>query len=96
MRASKTGLPHPRAWAEKNPAAANRLEAAKLVINEVSEHWNIPGENLLTPKYLRELCWNAPTRISETSVREKLQTLGARAWQRDLLSAKLAEALKQS
>ncbi len=96
LRASKTGLPHPRAWAEKNPAAANRLEAAKLVINEVSEHWNIPGENLLTPKYLRELCWNAPTRISETSVREKLQTLGARAWQRDLLSAKLAEALKQS
>ncbi|CBT76203.1 MAG: HRDC domain-containing protein [Glutamicibacter arilaitensis] len=96
LRASKTGLPHPRAWAEKNPAAANRLEAAKLVINEVSEHWNIPGENLLTPKYLRELCWNAPTRISETSVREKLQTLGARAWQRDLISAKLAEALKQS
>lgn len=96
LRASKTGLPHPRAWAEKNPAAANRLEAAKLVINEVSEHWNIPGENLLTPKYLRELCWNAPTRISETSVREKLQTMGARAWQRDLLSAKLAEALKQS
>lgn len=96
LRASKTGLPHPRTWAEKNPAAANRLEAAKLVINEVSEHWNIPGENLLTPKYLRELCWNAPTRISETSVREKLQTLGARAWQRDLLSAKLAEALKQS
>lgn len=96
LRASKTGLPHPRAWAEKNPAAANRLEAAKLVINEVSEQWNIPGENLLTPKYLRELCWNAPTRISETSVREKLQTLGARAWQRDLLSAKLAEALKQS
>lgn len=96
LRASKTGLPHPRTWAEKNPAAANRLEAAKLVINEVSEHWNIPGENLLTPKYLRELCWNAPTRISETSVREKLQTLGARAWQRDLISAKLAEALKQS
>ncbi|WP_417367930.1 HRDC domain-containing protein [Glutamicibacter arilaitensis] len=96
LRASKTGLPHPRAWAEKNPAAANRLEAAKLVINEVSEHWNIPGENLLTPKYLRELCWNAPTRISETSVREKLETLGARAWQLDLLSAKLADALKQS
>ncbi|MGP4980383.1 HRDC domain-containing protein [Glutamicibacter arilaitensis] len=96
LRASKTGLPHPRTWAEKNPAAANRLEAAKLVINEVSKHWNIPGENLLTPKYLRELCWNAPTRISETSVREKLQTLGARAWQRDLISAKLAEALKQS
>ncbi|MGO2081986.1 MAG: HRDC domain-containing protein [Glutamicibacter arilaitensis] len=96
LRASKTALPHPRTWAEKNPAAANRLEAAKLVINEVSEHWNIPGENLLTPKYLRELCWNAPTRISETSVREKLQTLGARAWQRDLISAKLAEALKQS
>lgn len=96
LRASKPGLPHPRAWAEKNPAAANRLEAAKLVINEVSKHWNIPGENLLTPKYLRELCWNAPTRISETSVREKLQTLGARAWQRDLISAKLAEALKQS
>lgn len=96
LRAPKPDLPHPRSWAEKNPAAANRLDAAKLVVNEVSEHWNIPGENLLTPKYLRELCWNAPARISEASVADMLENLGARQWQRGLLADKLAIALKQA
>lgn len=63
LRTDKTGLPNPRAWSEKNPKAADRLAAAKLVVTEVSEAWNIPAENLLTPKFLRELCWT-PRRCS--------------------------------
>jgi len=91
LRSSKAGLPHPRSWAEKNPAAAIRLEAAKAVLGEVSEHWNIPAENLLTPKYLRELCWNPPALISVETVAEKLDSLGARPWQQELLSSGFAQ-----
>ncbi len=95
LRASKAGLPHPRSWAEKNPAASARLEAAKLVLAEVSEHWNIPAENLLTPKYLRELCWNPPVLISAEGIDEKLAELGARPWQRELLVAGFAQAFAE-
>jgi len=92
LRSSKAGLPHPRSWAEKNPAAAVRLDAAKAVLGEVGEHWNIPAENLLTPKYLRELCWNPPALISFETVAERLDSMGARPWQQELLSAGLAQA----
>lgn len=95
LRASKAGLPHPRSWAEKNPAASARLEAAKLVLAEVSEHWSIPAENLLTPKYLRELCWNPPVLISAEGIDEKLAELGARPWQRELLVAGFAQAFAE-
>ncbi|TAP27588.1 HRDC domain-containing protein [Arthrobacter sp. S41] len=95
LRASKAGLPHPRSWAEKNPAASARLEAAKLVLAEVSEHWNIPAENLLTPKYLRELCWNPPVLISAEGIDEKLAGLGARPWQRELLVTSFAQAFAE-
>ncbi|GGL75830.1 HRDC domain-containing protein [Glutamicibacter protophormiae] len=94
LRTDKTGLPNPRAWSEKNPKAADRLAAAKLVVAEVSEAWNIPAENLLTPKFLRELCWTPPAVLSEGSIDEALSTLGARPWQRELLAGKLAAALK--
>lgn len=96
LRASKPGLPHPRSWAEKNPSASARLESAKLVLAEVSEQWNIPVENLLTPKLLRELCWNPPALISAAGIEEKLANLGARPWQRELLVNKLAEAFAQA
>ncbi len=95
LRPESSGLPHHRSWVEKNPAAAARLALAKDVLTAVSEEWNIPAENLLTPKYLRELCWNPPAALSEGSVDRVLEGLGARPWQRELLSGKLAAAFKQ-
>lgn len=92
LRSAKPGLPHPRSWAEKNPVAALRLDAAKVVLGELNEQWNIPAENLLTPKYLRELCWNPPALISVETVAQKLESLGARPWQRELLSPGFAQA----
>ncbi|MFJ2620871.1 HRDC domain-containing protein [Glutamicibacter sp. NPDC087344] len=94
LRSDKSGLPNPRAWTEKNPKAADRLGAAKLLLAEVSEQWNIPAENLLSPKFLRELCWTPPAVISEGSVDQRLADLGARPWQRELLADRLAASLK--
>ncbi|UYQ76304.1 HRDC domain-containing protein [Glutamicibacter sp. JL.03c] len=92
LRSAKPGLPHPRSWAEKNPTAALRLDAAKAVLGELSEQWNIPAENLLTPRYLRELCWNPPALISMETVAQQLEALGARPWQRELLSPGFTQA----
>lgn len=94
LRAGGSELPNARLWGEKNPQAAIRLTAAREVLSEVSEEWNIPGENLLTPKFLRALCWNPPAIYSAGSIDAALEELGARPWQRDLLSAKLAQALR--
>ncbi|MGO2051787.1 ribonuclease D [Glutamicibacter sp. 287] len=94
LRSGGSELPNARLWGEKNPQAAIRLTAAREVLSEVSEEWNIPGENLLTPKFLRALCWNPPAIYSAGSIDAALEELGARPWQRDLLSAKLAQALR--
>ncbi|PRA01409.1 ribonuclease D [Arthrobacter sp. MYb224] len=94
LRTGGSELPNARLWGEKNPQAAVRLTAAREVLSEVSEEWNIPGENLLTPKFLRALCWNPPAIYSAGSIDAALEELGARPWQRDLLSAKLAQALR--
>ena len=52
----------------------------------------MPAENLITPEYVRRICWDQ-TRADLTTVQEKLAKLGARAWQIDLVAPLLTEAL---
>lgn len=87
------GLPPPRAWADKNPAAAARLLKAKTVITELATAHDLPAENLLTPSLLRELAWAPPAQLDPTSISEKLQSQGARTWQAALTSEALSGAL---
>ncbi|WGW13359.1 HRDC domain-containing protein [Saxibacter everestensis] len=86
--------PPPRLWAEKDPQAAARLGAAKLVIADLVEEYDLPPENLLTPDFLRRLCWRPPEEISEQSVATSLSALGARNWQLSLVAGPLTEALR--
>lgn len=84
--------PPPRVWADKDPAAAARLQTSRARITRISESMNIPLENLLTPDYLRRLCWRPPTVIDPDSVATALADLGARAWQIDILAPVLTVA----
>ena len=93
LRGAKTGLPHPRSWVEKNPPAAARLDAAKASMEDLVQQWNIPLENLLAPKALRQLCWQPPKALDEASIAGALQAAGARDWQVQLASGPLAGAL---
>lgn len=86
------GPPPPRAWADRDPAAARRLAAARDVVTATSERLAVPVENLLQPDALRRLCWAPPQPADATAVREALAARGARPWQLDLLAAPLAEA----
>ncbi|MBD8058622.1 ribonuclease D [Cellulomonas sp. JH27-2] len=84
--------PPPRAWADKDPAAAARLTAARDVVAALSLQYDVPTENLLQPDLLRRLCWTPPDPLDETSIAATLAAGGARAWQVELVAPRLAEA----
>jgi ribonuclease D len=84
--------PPPRAWADRDPEAAARLAAARAVIADLSAHHSVPVENLLQPELLRRLCWAPPTTLDAASITAFLADGGARPWQVELVSTRLAEA----
>lgn len=87
-----TGPPPPRAWADRNPAAFARLEAAKSIVSSISESRGLPSENIVNPELLRRLCWEPPTIITTAGIDQALVSAGARAWQSALLAEALAAA----
>ncbi|WP_374203336.1 ribonuclease D [Streptomyces sp. ST2-7A] len=87
------GPPPPRAWAEKDPAAAARLTAARTSITARAEELNLPQENLLTPDTVRRLCWEPPAEGGEEEVRAALRGMGAREWQIEQTTELLVRAL---
>ncbi|MFT4010744.1 MAG: HRDC domain-containing protein [Nocardioidaceae bacterium] len=89
------GPPPPRAWADKDPAAAARLTAARAAMSELSEQHNVPIENLLSPDLLRRILWEPPAGEGplEARVRERLAAAGARPWQIDLTTPVILAAL---
>lgn len=91
MRVASTGIPNHRNWDAKFPEAAARLRVAREVISELSKEISIPTENILTPDYLRALCFE-PRGLDAESISTQLLELGARAWQVDLVSEPLSKA----
>lgn len=93
VRLPQTGIPNHRTWATRFPEADQRLKNVKPVMAEISERLQIPLENILTPDYLRQLCFEPPQEITEDSVSEFLTRLGARQWQVEQVSGLLAKSL---
>ncbi len=88
-----TGPPPPRSWADKDPAAAARLSAARAAVSALAEELNLPQENLISPDTVRRLCWEPPAEPTTEAVATRLTERGARPWQVELVSATLAGAL---
>ncbi|MFI9719988.1 HRDC domain-containing protein [Streptomyces sp. NPDC052396] len=88
-----TGPPPPRAWADKDPAAAARLSAARAAVTELAERLTMPQENLITPDTVRRLCWEPPGRPTADLVAEALAGYGARPWQVEQVTPVLVKAL---
>ncbi|HEX6149289.1 ribonuclease D [Nocardioides sp.] len=91
------GPPVPRAWAEKDPVAAQRLSAARAALGELADEHGLPVENVLTPDHVRRLLWTPPatrepTQLAE-AVDQRLSEYGARSWQRTLTVPLLTEAI---
>ncbi|MFJ8544435.1 HRDC domain-containing protein [Streptomyces sp. NPDC093586] len=90
-----TGPPPPRAWADKDPAAAARLSAARAGVTALAEELNMPQENLITPDTVRRVCWEPPKPADRDSVAAALTAHGARPWQVEQVTPVLVAALAQ-
>jgi len=86
--APSDGPPPVARWADRDPAAAARLSAARAGIATLSEQWSIPAENLLQPDLLRRVCWSPPV---DGDVAAALREGGAREWQISLIAPLLAD-----
>jgi ribonuclease D len=92
-RAPRTdGPPTPRAWAERDPVAAERLTKAREGITRLSEEHDIPAENLLAPDTVRRVMWTPPA-PDAAAVAAELLAHGARPWQVELTTPLLVDAI---
>ncbi|MGW0858948.1 ribonuclease D [Streptomyces sp. NPDC002690] len=91
-----TGPPPPRAWADKDPAAADRLTAARGAVSDLAERLHLPPENLITPDTVRRVCWEPPKSVTPGAVEDLLAGYGARRWQIGLVAPLLLDALNAS
>lgn len=87
-----SGPPQPRAWAERDPAAFARLEAARAALSALAEDEGMPVENLCSPDAVRRVCWSPP---DDGDVEGMLASLGARPWQQRLVGPLLRAAAAQ-
>ncbi|WP_237223792.1 HRDC domain-containing protein [Rothia nasisuis] len=90
-----SGPPPIKAWEAKRPESARLIAVAKPLIFEIGEELGMPQENVLAPDILRRLCWEPPAGSSEGEVRVALLELGARNWQIERVSHRLAAVLEQ-
>jgi len=87
------GPPPPRTWAQRDPAAAARLERARAALKDIATARSVPVENLLTPELVRRLMWQPPDPAGADDVASVLRAAGARPWQVELTAAPLATAI---
>lgn len=96
LKLKSEGIPNHRMWPGRFPDADARLRAVRPAVQELAESHNLAPENLITPDFVRQICWQPPEIISTTTIAERLLQLGARPWQVSLVSPCLEQALLQS
>jgi ribonuclease D len=93
---TRDGIPPPARWRDRDPAAAERLNRCREVINKVADENTVLGQNLLASDLVRHLAWQPPDPADESTVRHWLAQSGARPWQIDLTAPGLTAALQGS
>ncbi len=87
------GPPPPRAWAAKDPVAADRLARCRVAVIALAAEHQLPQENLLSPDAVRRLAWSPPDPLTPETVDAALSQYSARPWQRAITAAPLADVL---
>jgi ribonuclease D len=86
------GPPPQRAWADRDPVAAERLLAARGALTAFAEEHGVPVENVMSPDPLRRVIWAPPQDRSEQGFAAALTALGARRWQVEIVAPMVADA----
>ena len=92
----RDGPPPARAWADRDPAAAARLAAARAALAARAGELDIPVENLLSPDPCAGWPGRRPAPADEAAVAALLRRHGARAWQVELLPRRSLAAARLS
>ena len=92
MRTDSDSLPPIKIWRERFPERYAPLTHAKANIQLKANELVIPFENLITPEYVRRICWNSP----KSGVAAALADLGARQWQIEIVAPILESALLET
>lgn len=88
-----TGIPNHRTWPNRFPEADRRLKVVRAALTEQAESLKLPLENLLTPDFVRQICWEPPT---EVITEQTLINIGARRWQAKLVTPIIVDALAEA
>jgi ribonuclease D len=92
VRTDSDSLPPIKIWRERFPEKYAPLTHAKALLLAKADELSIPLENMITPEYIRRICWNAP----KGEVARALATLGARSWQIEIAAPILESALLET
>ena len=87
------GPPPVNRWADRDPAAATRLQAARAGLAELSAKHSVPVENILSPDLVRRVMWSPPAPADSATIGQALRAGGAREWQIELTLDRLTEAV---
>ena len=87
------GPPPVNRWADRDPAAAKRLAAARAGLAEISAKFSVPVENVLSPDLVRRIMWSPPQPRESAAVADALRAGGAREWQIELTLDALTAAV---
>ncbi|CCG04146.1 HRDC domain-containing protein [Blastococcus saxobsidens] len=87
------GPPPVNRWADRDPAAAARLQVARAGLAELSEKHAVPVENIVSPDLVRRIMWSPPRPRDAAAVTDALRDGGAREWQIELTLDVLTDAI---
>lgn len=88
--------PPVRAWRHRHPDAEARYRAAHDALAARAADLNMPVENLLTPRLLRDVAWAPPEPATAEAIEQRLAALGARRWQVAQTAQAIADAFVAS
>jgi ribonuclease D len=92
VRTDSDSLPPLKIWRERFPEKYAPLTHAKARLSAKAEELSIPLENMITPEYVRRICWSAP----KGAVAAALAAHGARNWQIEITAPILESALLET
>ncbi|MGO4957313.1 HRDC domain-containing protein [Luteococcus sp. Sow4_B9] len=90
LRMSPDGPPAPRSWERRHPEAFARWNRVRPATQQLAEKLGMPPENLISPDTLRRITFEPPAFTTE-AVDARLEELGARPWQREIVVPVLVE-----
>jgi ribonuclease D len=98
-KVASNSLPPIRVWKDKNPLGYARLTHARALLAELSTQLKIPIENIITPEFIRRICWQEPPKSKsdyQAFIENELIKFGARKWQIEQVLAPMEVAIDQT